>query len=157
MAGGGQPNNKNAEKWTEEKAVALGEDLIEWLLEKDENGNDKQNIFYKEFLVMEKNLYAGVIDYLTDKFESFSNLIKRANEIQELKLNKLGVQNKLNPTMTIFCLKNHHHYKDRTQVDNTSSDGSMSPERVDLSKLSEKERIAYGKLKLKSKGISDND
>ena len=40
------------EKWTEEKALNLGKELIFWLKETDEDGNDKGNIFYDEFLVL---------------------------------------------------------------------------------------------------------
>ena len=88
MAGGGQIGNKNAEKWTEEEALKLGNELIVWLKEKDEDGQDKGNIFFEEFLIIEKNMYRDLIDYLSSKFESFSELKKRAKEIQELKLIK---------------------------------------------------------------------
>ena len=112
---GGQPGNKNAEKWTEERAVALGEELIVWLKPLMENGKDKHaaNIFINDFLTIHKGVYKDLVDYLSDKFTSFSELKKRAFEIQETKLIKFGTANKLNPTMTIFVLKNKHGYSDR--------------------------------------------
>ena len=41
---GGQLGNKNAQKWTEEKALKLGEELIRWYDE------DSTNIFFEQFL-----------------------------------------------------------------------------------------------------------
>lgn len=103
------------EKWTEEKALALADELIEWLKEKDEDGEDKGNIFYEEFLIIEKDLYVDVIRYLTDKFSSFSERIKQAKKIQELKLQKYGVGDRLNASMTKFTLMNNHGWTDKSE------------------------------------------
>jgi len=103
------------EKWTEEKALALADELIEWLREKDEDGEDKGNIFYEEFLIIEKDLYVDVIRYLTDKFSSFSERIKQAKKIQELKLQKYGVGDRLNASMTKFTLMNNHGWTDKSE------------------------------------------
>lgn len=130
MAGGGQPGNKNAEKWTEEKAIELGNRLIEWMNEKDDNGKDKGNIFFKEFL-MQNDVYQDLIEYLGDKFKSFSDLIRKAKQLQELKLIKFGIADRLQPTMTIFVLKNHHNYKDKQDIDHTSKGDKIN----DLSHL----------------------
>lgn len=105
------------EKWTEKKALKLGDDLIKWMKEKDEKGNDKGNIFYEDFLCIENDYYEELISYLCKKFTSFLNLIKKAKKIQELKLIKYGIADRLQPTMTIFVLKNHHAYKDKTETD----------------------------------------
>lgn len=127
MTAGAPIGNKNAEKWTEKKALKLGNDLIDWLNAKDEEGEDKGNIFFKEFLVIENDLYQEIIDYLCEKYKLFFNLIKRAKAIQETKLVKFGLADRLQTTMAIFVLKNHHDYKDRKEIDNKSSDGSMTP------------------------------
>lgn len=112
---GGQPGNKNAEKWTEEIAIALGNELIEWLKAK------KSNIFYEEFLVIEKNLDDSLIFYLETKFNSFAELKARAKRIQEIKLKKYGVADKLNATMTKFIMINNHDYKsERQDIDHTT-------------------------------------
>ena len=103
------------EKWTEKKAVQLGEDLIDWLNKKDKDDEDDGNIFFEEFLVIERDLYPTLISYLTEKFSSFSKLISKAKKIQELKLVKYGVFDKLNATMTKFVLTNHHDYSDKTE------------------------------------------
>ena len=97
-------DNQPPEKWTKEKALKLGYDLIEWLKEKDEQGNDKGNIFYEEFLIIEKDLYPELIAYLRNKFPSFLKLIDKADKIQELKLQKYGTADRLNASMTKFVL-----------------------------------------------------
>src|SRR5690606_28163159 len=114
MAGGGQPGNKNAQKWTEEEALKLGEELLSWMKEKPEN------VFFKEFLIYENDYYEELTDYLSNKYESFLNVLKKAKKIQELKIVKLSSDNKLNPTMSIFCLKNLHDWRDRQDVDHTT-------------------------------------
>lgn len=114
--------NKAAEKWTIDEALKLGNDLINWLKEKDDEGNDKGHIFYEEFLCIENDYYVELISYLCEKFVPFSNLIKKAKKIQELKLIKFGVADRLQATMTIFVLKNHHDYKDKVIVDNVIED-----------------------------------
>jgi hypothetical protein len=107
-----QPN----EKWTEKVAVDLANDLINWLKEKDEDGEDKGNMFFNEFLVIERDLDDSTIAYLKKKFSSFSELLKKAKKIQEIKLVKYGVGDRLNATMTKFVLTNNHDYSDKTDL-----------------------------------------
>ena len=111
------------EKWTEEKAIELGNSLISWMNAKDEDGNDKANLFFNEFLIIEKNLYPSLIDYLCDKYSSFSKLIEKAKKIQEIKLMKYGVADRLNASMTKFTLVNNHGWRDRNdKLENSLSD-----------------------------------
>ncbi|MEQ9091799.1 MAG: hypothetical protein RIE52_11955 [Balneola sp.] len=109
------------EKWTEKKALALGEDLIAWLKETDEDGADKGNILVNEFLVVERELYPQLLTYLRDKFSSFSKLYNRAKVIQETKLVKYGIKDQLNASMTKFTLINNHDWKDRIESDNKTT------------------------------------
>ena len=102
-------------KWTEEKAIKLGEDLIKWLKEKNEN------MFFNEFLVLENDYYHELITYLCKKYKSFFTLINRAKEIQELKLQKYGVLDKLNAAMTKFVLINVHDWRDKSEVKTDSN------------------------------------
>jgi len=111
---------KLAEKWTLDEAMKLGNELIEWMKEKDKDDVDKGNIFYEEFLCIENDYYEELISYLCKKFEPFFKLIKKAKKIQELKLIKFGIADRLQATMTIFVLKNHHGYKDRSETENTN-------------------------------------
>lgn len=105
------------EKWTEEKALALGNELITWL-----NAND-ENMFFEEFLIIKKDLYSELIKYLSTKFVSFFKLIEKAKKIQEIKLYKYGTLDKLNPTMTKFVLINEHG-KTSEKTENTNENTS---------------------------------
>lgn len=98
------------EKWTEEKALALANELIEW------QKADPGNMFYEEFLIIKKGLYLDLISYLSEKFSSFSELIRQSKKIQEIKLKKYGVADTLNATITKFVLINEHEWKDKSEV-----------------------------------------
>lgn len=111
--------NKAAEKWTLEDAMKIGEDLISWMKAKNEYGEDNGNIFYEDFLILENDYYEELISYLCKKFDPFLKLIKKAKKIQELKLVKYGVADRLQAAMTIFVLKNNHGYKDKSEVETT--------------------------------------
>jgi len=100
-------------KWTEKKALEVAESLIIWLKADDEN------IFYEDFLYIENDYYSNLIKYLSKKFTSFYELIEKAKKIQEIKLKKFGVFDKLNATMTKFTLINNHNWKDKQEVHNT--------------------------------------
>lgn len=107
---GGQIGNKNAEKWTESESTKLGNELIEWMMAKP------NNFLYEEFLVMVKGLHPCTISYLSNKFKSFSKLIKKADKIQEIKICKYADNKRINTTMGIFMLKNKHGFTDRQDV-----------------------------------------
>jgi hypothetical protein len=114
------------EKWTEEKAYKLGIDLILWLKEKDDEGEDKGNMFLEEFLIIERDLYPDLITYLSEKFTSFSRLVIKAKKIQELKLIKYGVGDRLNASMTKFVLINNHNFNESSKIDHTTNGKDIS-------------------------------
>ena len=99
-----------AEKWTEDRAMQLGYDLIAWQKEKPEN------VFWEEFIIMEKELYPEIISYLSKKFTSFLKLIEKAKKIQEIKLKKYGTADRLNASITKFVLINEHGWKDKQEI-----------------------------------------
>jgi hypothetical protein len=115
--------NKAAEKWTKEIADTFANELIEWLSEKftDNEGNekDKGNIFIIDFLA-ERKMPPKIISYLARKFTTFDTVMEIAKNIQEAKLVKYGVADRLNASMTKFCLINHHGYVDRQHIDHTT-------------------------------------
>ena len=112
---GGQPENLNAEKYNEEFALKLGNDLIAWLTIKDSIGTVK-NIFYEDFLLIERgDLTEDIISYLAKKFDSFSGLIKKAKKIQEIKILKYAGRKVLNSSVGIFCLKANHGYTEKVE------------------------------------------
>ena len=99
--------------WTEEKILKLGQELIDWLK------SDEENIWFERFLYEVKDLYPQLISEMTNKYEKFAELIKKAKKIQESKLVDGTLKMGLNPTMAIFVLKNHYQYTDKTQTDIT--------------------------------------
>lgn len=108
------------ERWTENRAIQLGQDLIDWLKAVDENGMDRGNILVDEFLVIEKELYPELTSYLCKKFTSFFNLYEKAKRIQQTKLVKYGIGDRLNASMTKFTLINNHGWKDKKETDITT-------------------------------------
>jgi len=121
---GGQPGNKNAEKWTEEIALELGQGMVEWLRPKykeDKKGKvtdlHSSNFFYEDYVINERDLYPGIVSHLCERFESFSKLEKKAMKVQELKLCRYGIAKGLNPAVLIFVLKNKHGFRDRLDID----------------------------------------
>ena len=106
--------NENAVKWTDDKIQELIDKFTEWW-------KDQDNLFWKEFFVEQEGYYPGIISYLEESNQLFSNFIKKAREKQEYRLLKKGLSNKLNPTLSIFVLKNHHDYKDKSEVENNST------------------------------------
>jgi len=108
---GAFPGNKNASKWTEKRALVLANSLLSWMEE------DEKNIYWEEFfLLVRKNYDRQKVKYLSDQYPSFSTLVKKAKGIQEIKLIKWANLGKLNPAITIFCLKNNHGYRDKQDI-----------------------------------------
>ena len=58
--------------------------------------------------------------------EEFSGTLEAIKTLQENKLINKGLVGDFNPTITKLMLANHG-YSDKAEVDNKSSDGSMSP------------------------------
>jgi hypothetical protein len=102
-------------KWTKKIADQLAHDLIAW------QKKDAINIFWEEFLVIERDLHPNVIGYLRKKYSSFSDLLEQARKIQELKLQKYATADKLNAAITKFVLINKHGWRDKQEV--TGADG----------------------------------
>lgn len=59
------------------------------------------------------------------KYTKFLDTLDRLNAVQEVKLTNGSLTNELNSNISKLMLANHG-YSDKTIVDNTSSDGSMS-------------------------------
>lgn len=57
--------------------------------------------------------------------EEISHTIKRVDEILENRVNIGGLKGKLNPTMSIFNLKNNYGWKDQKEIDHTSKGESI--------------------------------
>lgn len=102
------------EKWTEEKALQLANDLIAW-----QKTDESKHIFWEEFLIIERDLYPELIAYLEKKFTSFLKLIEKARKIQELKLQKYGTADTLSAPITKFVLINKHGWRDKQEIEHS--------------------------------------
>ena len=63
--------------------------------------------------------------------ERFSDIFMRVESTQERKLVNGGLEGKWNPAITKMMLTKHG-YSDKLEQDLTSSDGSMSPTRIEI-------------------------
>ena len=63
--------------------------------------------------------------------ERFSDIFTRVEETQERGLVRGGLEGKYNPAITKMMLTKHG-YSDKVEQDLTSSDGSMSPTRIEI-------------------------
>jgi hypothetical protein len=93
--------------WTEEKVLQLGEELYSWMLESG------QNVWFETFLYERGDIYPQFISEMCEKYDKFSELIKKVKKLQEAKIINGALSNNLNTAMSIFLLKNHHNYKDK--------------------------------------------
>ena len=109
---GGQLGNTNAQKWTEESLLKLGNELLEWL-------KSPKNIFFEKFLI-EYDLYGTMLGTYTEKYPSFSQLVNRAKKIQEYKIVEGAIVKDFDSGMTKFMLINNHGYvSDKQQIEQT--------------------------------------
>ena len=105
------------EVWTEDEAVRLFNDLLAWFDQKP------TNILFDEFLFDNPKLgkrpgkiYPTLFPYLKEKFDSCSRLYEKANKIQEIRLVKYSLHDKLNPTMSKFVLSTKHSYVEKQEI-----------------------------------------
>ena len=115
-----QKGNKAAEKWTEERAITFGMEMLMWMDSADEN------IFFEEFIFMiapkllkysDVSIFATTPAYLANRFESFSNLLERARKIQEVRLKKFGAFDKLNSSVVKFLLSAEHGLSEKSKTE----------------------------------------
>ena len=100
--------NKCAEKWTEEEAVKLGDELLDWM--KDSN----KRIYFKEFFAIEKGIYPAICKRLIERFEPFAYRIEMAKQIQEVRIAGGCLTNELNSSMGKFLLSANHGMSEKT-------------------------------------------
>jgi len=109
-----KPGPKGPWKWTEEEALKVGYELLEWMEASEDN------LFFQEFLVTKKGLYRDLVADLSGYYPEFARIVKKAKELQEFRLVRLAAKQKINPVFTIFLLKNHHNYEDKKTVESTN-------------------------------------
>lgn len=118
---GGTKGNKNAlgnkggrpVKWTSSFVA----EEIEWMKKYLISSEGENIVFKKELCHLRKYSHSQFTTYVT-KFELFE-AIKEIDEILEVRIAKAGMTNEINTTMAIFCLKNNHGWKDKTENETT--------------------------------------
>ena len=119
-----QKGNKAAEKWTEERALSFGNEMLSWMLSADEN------VFFDEFIFLiapelpdykDISIFTTTPAYLANKYESFSNLLERARKIQETRLRKFGAFDKLNASIVKFLLSAEHGLSEKSEMKTTNT------------------------------------
>lgn len=114
---------KAEEKYDLFFAENLANELVEWLLEKDEKGNiRKDRIYVSHFLKIEKQLPKSTVNYLKNKFEYVKTAFEFATEVQETKLLVLATGGHINVRFAEFVLKILHKYEMEEKISNAILD-----------------------------------
>lgn len=94
---------------------ALGEEMLVWF-------RDPKNVWLKDFAILRGFAWESFSRW-AEKNEHFAQSLKKAKDMQEAKLFKLGLSRKVNPAMVIFALKNVAGWRDvfRYDVDGQTS------------------------------------
>ena len=112
MAYDGLKDNKNAEKWTEDKATALFDEAIDL-------ARTGEYDFIGE-VATTLNTYIDLFDYLVEKFPQLQNRKKRLMRVCEANCFANGKKGKIVPSLAIMNLKSNHGWTDRQTVDQTT-------------------------------------
>lgn len=112
-----QSGNTAALKWTEEKAMAIAQGLLEWM------NDDQRNFLMKDFL-FEQGLYADIIATLSERYPAFAEYIVRAKEIEAHRIQKFALTNNLNANMAQWVLGVHHKQHNVQKQEITGKDGA---------------------------------
>ena len=92
----------------------FGNRLLDWM-EKDTNSKGEENIFYREYC-LSKGVDRLTLEKLRQRYPHFDGMIQLAEELQEIKLNKLTLcHGKFSGAS--FLLKNHHGYGEKNSLD----------------------------------------
>ncbi len=116
MSAGAPEENKNAEKWTEDKAIEFFNDSFKLC---DEKGHD----FIGE-VARDMNTYREIYVYLKDKYKSCKSLYNNLLQLCEANCFSHGKKGEINTAMAIVNLKSNHGWTDR--VDTTTKDKEVS-------------------------------
>lgn len=107
--------NTNAEKWTLEESQKFIDSVYEYV-----KGNE--DCCSIEEACTELGWYEKLLTYIDTKFKNVVfNAIKKSKALIKQRILKQGLNNKYNPTMAIFVLKNNHDMKDKQEIHNSGS------------------------------------
>ncbi len=102
-------------KYTDLKITRLkniGAETIAWI-----GSENLNNCFVYEHLLSEYKLNTRTVSYYRRLHEDFDYLINIALELQEMKLARLMLRNKVNTQAAVFVLKNKHGWTEKSHVE----------------------------------------
>jgi len=124
MAGGAQPNNKNAEKWTLEESQRFLSEVYQYVL-------DNEDCCSISEACSNLGWYETLFNYIEVKHKSVEfEPIKKAKELIKQRIIKYGLKNEYNPTMSIFILKTNHDMQDKQVVEQKNTNINLTPEQI---------------------------
>ena len=94
------------------KIISIGGETIDWIRK-----DNLDACFVYEHLLKEHGLDGRTVSYYRKKNEDFDYLISLALELQEMKLARLMLRNKVNTQAAVFVLKNKHGWTEKTQLE----------------------------------------
>ena len=99
-------------EWTDERIQEEADALLEWF------GGDPfgAKLWLRDFAI-ERGYPAENLSRWAAGHDGFSQALKRAKDIQESRLVQAGLRSQLNPALVIFSLKNHHDWRDKSEVE----------------------------------------
>jgi len=92
---------------------------------------DGQIIHSIEGLADHLDLARSTVYKWRDEIEAFSDTLEAVMRKQAVALINNGLAGEYNAPMTKMMMNVNHGYRERNEVDNLSSDGSMSPQKIE--------------------------
>ena len=100
--------------WNEDNVSAITEELYNWLLEVDERGNDKGNVFYMDFLY-KKGLSPAWVSYVKKRFPTVAKQFEVLEKVKEERLVKMAATGVIKEGITKFVLQNQFNWREKSE------------------------------------------
>jgi len=97
--------------------MEIAEGLVQWM--KD----DPQHFMIGEYLI-QHDLWADVVSYLSGRYHRFTEYIARAKEIEAARIKMYALANKLNSGMAQWVLAVHHNQHNVQKTEVSGKDGA---------------------------------
>ena len=95
---------KPIKSYSHEESMKIANELIEWLLEKEEN------MHIDDFLYVIKRIFKNDVDFLIANNEEFKQFIEQAEAIEFTKLKKYAAGDRLNASIVKQILINKYNW-----------------------------------------------
>jgi len=104
--------NEHKAKRSKHFLLKIAGDALEWI-----SSEGLDNIFVNEYITKKYKLNMHAVGRYMAVYPEFNAVLRQAYELQEYKLARLMLRNKVNTQAAIFTLKNRHGWADKTQVE----------------------------------------